>query len=457
MSTTTTPTFTQLLINRDLAKRAQSLGLNKPTPIQIAAIPIIREGKSTVAASPTGTGKTFAFLFPVIELLSEHPHIIDEDNIVLPRVLLLAPTRELANQLYAITQQYISVSDNTCLLLSGGESTIDQDKSLKKGADLIVATPGRLLEVLHKDKTLFDTIQCLILDEADRLLDLGFEEDLKRILSHLPKEYQTLLFSATYNKDVKELAQQLLPGATYIGQANANIVAKDIKQILHPVDHQDKGDATITLLHQYNWKQTLIFTKTKKGADKLTEQLKREGFDVDTLHGDKKPHQRKTILNRFRSGRLKILVATDVASRGLDIENLPGVINHDLPPVAQDYIHRIGRTARAGEKGIAVSLVAAHEIDTLCSIEMLLGYTLIREDLIGHVPNHRVPETHAKRTQKRISGDKDKRSDKQGDTLAAEKKSKSLKTNKTTPKQSKAKSNSTLFSSRKNITKRSID
>ena len=385
--------FRHLLQDQAILQRIERMGYREPTPIQEAAIPHILEGKNLMAAAPTGTGKTAAFMLPVLELLGLSPRVSDEDGYVFPRVLLIAPTRELAQQLVTVFRDYGRNTGMRCLLVCGGLNPREVNERLQQGGDIVVATPGRLYELMTQDRIELDHLKCLILDEADRLLDLGFADDLQLIVRRLPRERQNLLFSATFDKAVRTLANELMPGAIELGQKDANRASTSVRQWLIPVDHSDKGDATVTLLKENRWPQVMVFTKTKKGADGLTEQLKREGLQAEVLHGDKAQAERNRILDAFRERKLRILVATDVAARGIDIEHLPAVINHDLPPVALDYIHRIGRTGRAGEKGIAISLVAAHEVDTLTAIETLIGRVLPREDLIGHVPNHRVPET----------------------------------------------------------------
>ena len=461
-------TFSELLYTKELLDLINKAGYHKPTDIQASAIPLILEGRSLVGAAPTGTGKTAAYVLPVVEMCQQHPQLVDEDGTVLPRVLLIAPTRELARQLWQQMDFFGRPLDLSVALISGGESLQDQNKMLLQGADCLVATPGRLLEILHRDGHFLDTIQCLILDEADRLLDLGFSDDLKRILKCLPKQHQSLLFSATYNQDVKELAEHLIPNAVYLGQALANRTAANVKQWLHPVDHQDKAAATLTLLQDNQWRQTLVFTKTKKGAEACLKHLLDSGINADLLHGDRKAHERRRVMQNFQQGNLTVLVATDVAARGLDIQHLPAVINHDLPPVAEDYIHRVGRTGRAGEQGIAISLVAAHEIDTLGKIENLLGYRLVREELIGHVANHRVPETKIARQGRKNTGQGQNRKgtsnkDHQetvGDRKATAKNNRQgTNKNKSAPKltQKVAKNGNALFQGRKKITQRSID
>ncbi|MDF1763705.1 MAG: DEAD/DEAH box helicase, partial [Oleibacter sp.] len=378
--------FSQLISEPALLKRLQGLGYVEPTPIQEAAIPHILAGENLMAAAPTGTGKTAAFVLPVLQLLMSHERPMENDY-VFPRVLVIAPTRELAQQLAKDIREYGRNSDQRCLLLCGGQKGQELGDKIARGGDIVVGTPGRLFELIQQDVVDMSYLQCLILDEADRLLDLGFADDLKRIIALLPDTRQNLMFSATFDDAVRQLAGKLMPGAIELGQKEANRTNVNVRQWLVPVDHHDKGNATVTLLKENRWRQVMVFTKTKKGADALTVQLKQEGFQVAVLHGDKRQSERDEILNAFRDGKLRVLVTTDVASRGIDIENLPAVVNHDLPPVAHDYIHRIGRTGRAGEKGIAISLVAAHEIDTLTAIETLIGRALPRQDLIGHVPD----------------------------------------------------------------------
>ena len=457
--------FSDLLYTRELLALIQQAGYRQPTDIQASAIPLVLEGRSLVGAAPTGTGKTAAYVLPVIEMCHQHPQLVDEDDTVLSRVLLIAPTRELAHQLWQQMDFFGRPLDLSVALISGGESLQDQNATLIAGADCLIATPGRLLEILHRDPHFLDHIQCLILDEADRLLDLGFSDDLKRILKCLPKQHQSLLFSATYNQDVKALAEHLIPNAVYLGQALANRTATNVTQILYPVDHQDKAAATLTLLEDNRWRQTLVFTKTKKGAEACLKHLLDNNVSADLLHGDRKPHERRRVMQSFKQGKLAVLVATDVAARGLDIQHLPAVINHDLPPVAEDYIHRVGRTGRAGDQGLAISLVAAHECDTLTKIESLLGYCLPRQDLIGHVPNHRVPETKIQRVKKpnrTKPGSSSEASNAEGKTKtgsqsAALHPAKNKHGKKAKHGKKVAKNGNALFQNRKNITKRSID
>lgn len=456
--------FRKLLDDEAVLKRVEKIGYRIPTPIQEAAIPHILEGSNVMGAAPTGTGKTAAFMLPVLQLLGMHPRS-EEKGYTFPRVLLIAPTRELAQQLAENFRDYGRNCGNRVMLLCGGQNPRDQYEKMARGGDIIVATPGRLYELITQKRVDLTQIQCLILDEADRLLDLGFAEDLQRIVRRLPEGRQNLLFSATFDKSVRELAAELMPDAIELGQKDANRANINVSQRLHPVDHQDKGNAVVTLLHEHRFAQVMVFTKTKKGADVLTEQLKREGFQADVLHGDKVQAERDRILEAFRSHKLRVLVTTDVASRGIDIEHLPAVINHDLPPIAHDYIHRIGRTGRAGEKGVAISLIAAHEVDTLNEIETLIGRVLPREDLIGHVPSHSVPETGPGQKKKKVVPKKVKKgAAAQKTSLGHTEELTSVPRANRAPvrpvqkkKKAPVRAEGNLFTGKKKVTKRSID
>ncbi|WP_276784544.1 DEAD/DEAH box helicase [Thalassolituus oleivorans] len=451
-------TFSNLLTHPLLLQRLAQLKYESPTPIQLAAIPLVLAGKDLMAAAPTGTGKTAAFVLPVLQLMAQHPRPLNEYDKALPRVLVIAPTRELAQQLEASLNQYGKLTDQKVLMLCGGQDNARQRQDALKGCDIVVATPGRLYELMNNRILDFDALQCLILDEADRLLDMGFADDLQLIIKRLPATRQNLMFSATSSEPVRELAAMIMPNATALGQAQANRTSIDVKQWLVPVDHTDKGNATITLLRENKWSQVLIFTKTKAGADVLLEQLKEEGFKAEALHGDKHQSERNRILNAFKTHKLPILVATDIAARGLDIANLPAVVNHDLPPVAEDYIHRIGRTGRAGEKGVAISLVAAHEIDTLSEIEQLIGRILPRKDLIGHVPNHRVPDSAPKSRKRKEEQPLGKKANKRRSNKATPPRNTGTGERKKAGGDRSAENNgNSLFAGRKNITKRSID
>ncbi|MAE34305.1 MAG: DEAD/DEAH box helicase [Oceanospirillaceae bacterium] len=464
-------TFRSLLHDANILKRLDSLGYKEPTPIQEAAIPHILDGTDLMAAAPTGTGKTAAFMLPLLQLLSEHPRT-EEEGYRYPRLLIIAPTRELAQQLAENFRDYGRNCGHRCLLLCGGQNPRTIEDKMAEGADTVVATPGRLYELMIRHRVSFEHLQCLVLDEADRLLDLGFAEDLQRIVQKLPDVRQNLLFSATFDNAVRELASELMPGAIELGQKDANRTSENVRQWLHPVDHSDKGNAVASLLIENKWKQVMVFTKTKKGADALTDHLKAENIQAEVLHGDKTQNERNDILDAFREHRLRVLVTTDVASRGIDIEHLPAVINHDLPPVAHDYIHRIGRTGRAGEKGIAISLVAAHEVDTLTAIETLIGRALRREDLIGHVPNHSVPATGPGKLnlRKPLKTKAGKEKTEKGKSSKGNQGKESSQELSSVPRANRAKEKpsapptkepkgrgGSLFSGRKNVTKRSID
>lgn len=392
-------TFAKLGLSKAITHTLDELGYEKPTPIQTQAIPLILSKKDVLAAAQTGTGKTAAFTLPLLEQLKDG----DRADSKQVRALILAPTRELASQIGESVRRYSRGLGLRSQTIFGGVKAFPQINGLQRGADILVATPGRLIDLVKQDAVLFDSLQFLVLDEADRMLDLGFEEALNELLTLLPKSRQTMMFSATYSDAVKALSALWLNNPEEVAAKQSNRVAATVRHQIYTVDKVRKPELLAELLNRQHWQQALIFTKTKRGADEITDILQAEGFSALAMHGDKPQYARLAAFNAFKSGELAYLVATDVAARGLDIEGLPVVINVDLPHVAEDYIHRIGRTGRAGQEGRAVSLVCADEAENLRAIEALLKQRVPRKEIPGFEAEHRVPDTHP-RSQKKSKG-----------------------------------------------------
>jgi ATP-dependent RNA helicase RhlE len=370
----------------------QTLHYTTPTPIQIQAIPAILAKRDVMAAAQTGTGKTAAFALPLLHrLVMETPQVAS--NCV--RVLVLVPTRELAEQVHESFKDYGVHLPLRSAVAYGGVSINPQMMKLRKGLDVLVATPGRLLDLYRQNALKFDQLQTLVLDEADRMLDLGFSAELDAVLAALPKQRQTLLFSATFSDAIRALATQRLIDPVVIEISARNTTVKTIRQSVITVDKKRKAELFCHLLKKRQWGQVLVFVKTRKGVDQLVTDLLAKGISADSIHGDKPQPARLKSLNVFKAREVQILVATDVAARGLDIDDLPHVVHFDLPTVAEDYIHRTGRTGRAGATGEAVSLVCADEVELLAAIEALTRQTLRRDEEPGFEPEHRVPETNA--------------------------------------------------------------
>ncbi len=362
--------FRQLALCPELQRTLEHLDYKTTTPIQDAAIPEILAGKDLLAQAQTGTGKTAAFALPIIETLR---HNAIDDNYHPIKALILTPTRELAIQVAEKTLEYGEALSMRVISIYGGIRFDNQLRKMKNGADILVATPGRLLEMLMQKKFKLDQLQFLVFDEADRMLDLGFIHDINKIMSFMPKKRQTLLFSATFTKQVEDWAQQLLNKPLKISVNSNQATTKKIQQIAYKVDNANKDELLSHLIISGSWQQTLIFTRTKKRAEKVSLMLIAEGIKATSIHGDKLQKERIAALNAFSEGQVDVLVATDVAARGLDIEALPRVVNYDLPNQAEAYIHRIGRTARAGKTGQAIAFVAPDERQYLIDIEQLMG------------------------------------------------------------------------------------
>jgi len=385
-------TFATLGLIEPLLRALETLGYQTPTPVQAQAIPAVLAGRDLMAAAQTGTGKTAGFALPMLQRLTmEGPKVAS--NCV--RALVLVPTRELAEQVHASIREYGEHVPLSTYAVYGGVSINPQMMKLRKGIDLLVATPGRLLDLYRQNAVKFNQLETLVLDEADRMLDLGFAEELRDIYAALPKKRQTLLFSATFSDDIRLLAGQMLNNPLSIEVSPRNVAASTVKQWIVTVDKKRKPELFIHLMKRLKWKQTLVFAKTRNGVDALVERLQGLGINADGIHGDKPQATRQRALDRFKANEVQILVATDVAARGLDIDDLPTVVNFDLPIVAEDYVHRIGRTGRAGQTGEAISLVCADEVQLLSAIEVLTRQTLKRQEESGFEPDHRVPETNA--------------------------------------------------------------
>ena len=385
-------TFASLGLIEPLQRALDELDYKIPTPVQAQAIPAVLAGRDLMAAAQTGTGKTAGFALPLLQrLMMEGPEVASNSV----RALVLVPTRELAEQVHESIRVYGQHLPLRTYAVYGGVSINPQMMKLRKGIDVLVATPGRLLDLFRQNAVKFNQLQTLVLDEADRMLDLGFADELRAVYAALPKKRQTLLFSATFSEAIRLLAGQMLDDPLSIEVSPRNVAASSVKQWLIPVDKKRKTELFCHLLKKQKWTQVLVFVKTRKGVDELTELLQQQGINADGIHGDKPQATRQRALDRFKAREVQILLATDVAARGLDIDDLPLVVNFDLPIVAEDYVHRIGRTGRAGNTGQAISLVCADEVNMLAAIEVLTGQLLKRVDEQDFEPEHRVPLTDA--------------------------------------------------------------
>ncbi len=384
--------FAKLGLIEPLLRTLQQLDYTTPTPVQAKAIPAVLAGRDLMAAAQTGTGKTAGFALPVLQRLALEGEKVASNSI---RALVLVPTRELAEQVHNNVREYAENLPLSTYAVYGGVSINPQMMRLRRGVDLLVATPGRLLDLFRQNAVKFNQVQTLVLDDADRMLDLGFAEELQSVYAALPRKRQTLLFSATFSDQIRMLAGLALNDPLSIEVSPRNATAASVKQWLVPVDKKRKADLFCHLLRKQRWKQVLVFAKTRNGVDQLVERLLAEGVNADGIHGDRPQATRQRALDSFKAREVQVLVATDVAARGLDIDDLPLVVNLDLPIVAEDYVHRIGRTGRAGNKGEAISLVCADEVQLLAAIEVLTRQTLPRHEEPDFIPEHRVPMTDA--------------------------------------------------------------
>ncbi len=379
--------FEKLGLNNHILKAIKEQGYTKPTPIQSQAIPIILKKKDILAGAQTGTGKTAGFTLPLLELLSRSKKVNSEKGKRKVRALILTPTRELASQVNESVELYGKHLPYKSLVIFGGVKINPQITRLKKGVDIVVATPGRLLDHISQKTINLSSVDFLILDEADRMLDMGFINDIKKVIAVLPKEKQTLLFSATYSDAIKKLSDKLLNAPTLIEVARRNTSAEIIKQAVYHVDKLRKKELLSHLIKDGDWKQVLVFTRTKHGANRLTGQLEKDGIAACAIHGNKSQNARTKALAEFKDGKVRVLVATDIAARGIDIDQLPHVVNYELPNVSEDYVHRIGRTGRAGNKGEAISLVCVDEDEFLRDIEKLIKKDIPKVWLKGFKPD----------------------------------------------------------------------
>jgi ATP-dependent RNA helicase RhlE len=374
--------FAVLGLSEPILKAVAAKGYNTPSPIQLQCIPAVLEGHDVMAAAQTGTGKTAGFTLPMLERLRHGPHA--RAGVV--RALVLTPTRELAAQVAESVTAYGRYLDLRSDVVFGGVSANPQMQRLRRGADVLVATPGRLMDLHQQNALRLDRVEILVLDEADRMLDMGFIRDIRRILSLLPPKRQNLLFSATFSAEIRRLATGLLHQPVQLQATPENKATPLVDQVIHPCDMDRKGDLLSHLIRSNDWRQVLVFSRTKHGANRLAERLHREGLGAAAIHGNKSQGARTRALAEFKSGEVRVLVATDIAARGIDIHQLPHVVNLDLPNVAEDYVHRIGRTGRAGQNGHAISLVAAEEHELLRAIERLVGAPLPRQEVPGFEP-----------------------------------------------------------------------
>lgn len=375
--------FDSLGLSKALLKAIAEKGYSEPTPIQKMAIPPVMEGRDVLASAQTGTGKTAGFILPILDRLLSQPAQRGARRV---RALVLTPTRELAAQIQENAEDYSKFTELKSTVIFGGVGQGPQVKRIHKGVDLLIATPGRLLDLVGQGLLDLGQVEVLVLDEADRMLDMGFIHDIKRVLDLVPDDRQNLLFSATFNKDIKRLATSLLDNPARVTATPENTTTELVSQRVIRVDKSNKATLLIDIISDGDWTQVLVFTRTKHGANRLAQRLERKRISAAAIHGDKSQGARTRALAGFKSGELRVLVATDIAARGLDIPLLPHVVNYELPNVPEDYVHRIGRTGRAGSNGEALSLVSLDEVDYLKSIERLVGQKIESSTVEGFEP-----------------------------------------------------------------------
>ncbi len=382
--------FDSLGLSAPILQAIAEKGYTKPSPIQLKAIPAVIEGRDIMATAQTGTGKTAGFTLPLLERLSKGQRLNKSNQV---RALVLTPTRELAAQVGESIATYGRHLPLSSMVVFGGVKINPQMMRLRRGADILVATPGRLLDLYGQNAVRFKHLEVLVLDEADRMLDMGFIHDIRKILNILPKQRQNLMFSATFSDEIRQLAKGLVKNPIEISIGARNTTVKSVKQLVHPVDKKQKPALLANLIEENNWQQVLVFARTKHGSNKLASFLEKRDIKTAAIHGNKSQGARTKALDDFKKGEIRVLVATDIASRGLDIDQLPQVVNFDLPNVPEDYVHRIGRTGRASCRGNAISLVCADEYKQLCDIERLINKLLPREYVDDFIPVHNVPES----------------------------------------------------------------
>jgi ATP-dependent RNA helicase RhlE len=378
--------FTDLGLSADLLRAVSEQGYDTPTPVQLQAIPVVLGGHDLMAAAQTGTGKTAGFVLPVLQLLSQRPAPSKNK----PRVLVLTPTRELAAQVEESVRTYGKYVPIKSAVIYGGVGMMPQTSALRKGVDIVVATPGRLLDHVGQRNVDLSGVEIFILDEADRMLDMGFIHDIRKVVALLPKQKQTLMFSATFSDEIRTLAASYLRNPKQVEVARRNAPAEAVGQSVYFVDKAKKRDLLVKLIEDNGWHQVLVFTRTKHGANALSEKLDKAGIRSAAIHGNKSQGARTRALEDFKNLKLHVLVATDIAARGIDIDQLPFVVNYELPNVSEDYVHRIGRTGRAGSSGEAVSLVCVDEHKLLHDIEKLLKREIEVKTIAGFEPDPRI-------------------------------------------------------------------
>jgi ATP-dependent RNA helicase RhlE len=390
--------FSSLGLSDALLKAISKKGYTTPSPIQQKAIPPILEGKDVLASAQTGTGKTAGFTLPILQILSQEKKLSHRPI----RALILTPTRELAAQILANIKEYSEFVDLRSAVIFGGVNQNPQVSQLRQGIDILVATPGRLIDLQNQGLITLSKVEILVLDEADRMLDMGFLRDIERILKVLPVKRQNLLFSATFSKDIKKLAMGILNHPVQVEATPENTTVEAIIQKIYPCAKEKKTELIIKLITEGNWKQILVFTRTKQGANKLTEAMISAGIKAAAIHGNKGQGARTKALAGFKDGSLTALVATDIAARGIDIPLLPHVVNFELPNIPEDYVHRIGRTGRAGASGEAVSLFSPDETVFLRDIEKLVGLKIPKEQIKGFEPDPKASTEPIKQGQGRV-------------------------------------------------------
>ncbi|RMH15414.1 MAG: DEAD/DEAH box helicase [Gammaproteobacteria bacterium] len=382
--------FSNLGLSTEIVRAVSEKGYRHPTPVQAQAIPVILEGRDIMAGAQTGTGKTAGFTLPLLHRLSTQPHSVSSKKPPV-RALILTPTRELAAQIGESVTLYGKYLSLKSAVIFGGVNINPQIKKLNRGVDILIATPGRLLDLVNQQAVSLSRVETLVLDEADRMLDMGFIRDIRKIIALLPDKgrggRQNLLFSATFSDQIRQLASGLLHDPAYVEVARRNTTVETVTQTIHPVDRTRKAELLAWLIGSNNWSQVLVFTRTKHGANKLTTVLEKSGIKAAAIHGNKSQGARTRALADFKKGSISVLVATDIAARGLDIDQLPHVINYELPNVPEDYVHRIGRTGRAGHAGEAISLVCVDERDFLRGIERLIKREIPRVVIEGFEPD----------------------------------------------------------------------
>ena len=383
--------FESLGLLPELLRAVREQGYEHPTPIQVQAIPLVLEGRDLMGRAQTGTGKTAGFTLPMLQILAHHATSSASPARHPIRALILTPTRELAMQVEESVRTYGKHIPLRSTTIFGGVNINPQTKALRAGVEIVVATPGRLLDHQGQGNLNFSQLEILVLDEADRMLDMGFIRDIQKILALLPANKQTLLFSATFTDEIKELASKFLRTPATVQITPQNTAAELVRQIVHPVDRERKRALLAHIIQSRKLQQVLVFTRTKHGANRLSEQLDKDGISSLAIHGNKSQPQRIKALEDFKKGAVRVLVATEIAARGLDIDTLPHVVNYELPQVPEDYIHRIGRTGRAGAEGEALSLVCVDEQGLLKDIEKLLRKSLTKDVIQGYAPDPSIP------------------------------------------------------------------